>query len=260
MVNVTRKFKFTHTQAYELFRLQGLANDAMSTAWRTSTNEEIAYYRAAYVEAAEALQSYGYKWWKQEKPNLQHVKMELIDILHFVISDDLRHFYSTVVSKYNPKLSDLDISIVMETRATEYFNRDFLDTTIVGDSLEDVSVQSLLDQFIEHTLKDRCGSWPMLALLFEKLEMSPNAVFGFYVGKNVLNRFRNEHGQKRGVYYRTWDEGMDDNDVLINYITDLDNCGEELTEDGIYEYLKYRYAEFLKTNFNTTLDAVLASD
>lgn len=257
MGNVTRTFQFTPEQAFDLFRLQGLANDAMSTDWRTSTNNEIAYYRASYVEAAEALQSYGYKWWKKETPNEFHVKMELIDILHFVISDELRDFYKEI-ERQGIELTDTDrVNSLMAEHATLYFNEWYSTHHLFEDTLEEATVQSLIDQFMYDTLENLQGSWPMLALLFEKLEMSPNAVYGFYVGKNVLNRFRDEFGQKEGKYHRTWHEGLDDNDVLINHIVDSDREGKTLTEESIYTFLKELYAVVLEKHYNTTMEAVL---
>jgi len=47
---------------------------------------------AIMVEAGELLESFGYKWWKKTKKDIENVKVELIDILHFVISNLLTFF------------------------------------------------------------------------------------------------------------------------------------------------------------------------
>ena len=47
---------------------------------------------AIIAESGELLDSLGYKWWKKQEPDMDNVKVEAIDLLHFVISESLQFF------------------------------------------------------------------------------------------------------------------------------------------------------------------------
>ena len=55
--------------------------------WR---EQNYAYYRAVWVECAELLDHFGWKWWKLQRPELDQVKLEVVDIWHFGLSDLMR--------------------------------------------------------------------------------------------------------------------------------------------------------------------------
>ena len=48
-----------------------------------------AYYRAIWVECAEMLDHFGWKWWKKQDADIDQVKLELVDIWHFGLSEML---------------------------------------------------------------------------------------------------------------------------------------------------------------------------
>ena len=48
------------------------------------------YYRAIWVECAEMLDHFGWKWWKNQEPDIDQVKLELVDIWHFALSELIR--------------------------------------------------------------------------------------------------------------------------------------------------------------------------
>lgn len=241
-------FEFTPAQAYDMMRLQGEANDSMSEDWRRSTNKEIAYYRAAYVEAVEALTSFGYKWWKKENPDLKDVKMELIDILHFVISGYLRDYYrSCGITRTQPSESGITQTAMRMVMVHEVTSKVKLHTN-AAKNWSEVSFVELLEEFICYTIRFRKVDWPRLALLFNKLDMTTTEVYGMYVGKNVLNKFRSAYGQKEGKYNREWgldSMSMSDNDYLIKIIEDASEKQEELSETIIWNKLEERYSKVL---------------
>ena len=47
------------------------------------------YLRAVIIEAAEAIEHHGWKWWKKQEKDLPQLQMELIDIWHFILSEIL---------------------------------------------------------------------------------------------------------------------------------------------------------------------------
>jgi hypothetical protein len=60
-----------------------------------------------------------------------------------------------------------------------------------------------------------------------------------YVGKNVLNFFRQDHGYKDGSYQKTWN-GREDNEYLVEVMADLDPNDTEY-EDKLYSALHNHY-------------------
>ena len=59
----------------------------MHPDWRSQGYE---YYRAIWVECAELLDHFGWKWWKQQPTDVDQVQLEIVDIWHFGLSDLLR--------------------------------------------------------------------------------------------------------------------------------------------------------------------------
>jgi hypothetical protein len=60
-----------------------------------------------------------------------------------------------------------------------------------------------------------------------------------YIGKNVLNRFRQDFGYKSGEYIKIWN-GKEDNEVLVELCATL-NVGSEAFQEELYEGLKAAY-------------------
>ena len=69
-----------------MLELQDAMNARVNPVWREANNE---WYRAIWTECAEMLDHYGWKWWKHQQPDLDQVRLELVDIIHFAMSDYL---------------------------------------------------------------------------------------------------------------------------------------------------------------------------
>ena len=67
--------------------LQDALNVNVHPQWRDQGH---AYYRAIWVECAELLDHYGWKWWKHQHTDLEQVKLEIVDIWHFGLSQLIR--------------------------------------------------------------------------------------------------------------------------------------------------------------------------
>ena len=66
---------------------QDAHNTRVHARWRTQCYAD---YRAICVERAEMLEHVGLKWWKKQDGELAQVKLELVDIWHFALSEMLR--------------------------------------------------------------------------------------------------------------------------------------------------------------------------
>ena len=49
-------------------------------------DQDFAWYRAAWIECGELIEHYGYKWWKKQQPEMEQVRLEVVDIWHFGLS------------------------------------------------------------------------------------------------------------------------------------------------------------------------------
>ena len=95
-------------------------------------------------------------------------------------------------------------------------------------------------------IRDRVGlasakrsSLSLFEALLHDCEMEWNDLFKHYVGKNVLNVFRQDHGYKAGTYIKIW-EGREDNEHLVDVleIVDLESAN---VRDELYNTLKAKY-------------------
>ena len=75
--------------------------------------------------------------------------------------------------------------------------------------------------------------------IVNQCEMSAYELYRQYVGKNVLNFFRQDNGYKEGTYVKVW-EGREDNEHLVEVMDALDLTKSEFS-DLVYEGLRNRY-------------------
>ena len=70
-------------------------------------------------------------------------------------------------------------------------------------------------------------------------ELPFDELFKMYVGKNVLNFFRQDHGYKDGSYIKVWN-GREDNEHLADILAEL-NPDEAGYADHVYQQLQAAY-------------------
>ena len=82
-------------------------------------------------------------------------------------------------------------------------------------------------------------SVPLFMHIATQCELSAEELYRQYVGKNVLNFFRQDHGYKEGTYKKLWQE-REDNEHLVEVLNQLDMNSESYSDD-VYEGLRLRY-------------------
>ena len=190
--------------------LQDAYNREVHPEWRTRGHE---YYRAVWIECAELLDHYGWKWWKHQPADLEQVRLEIVDIWHFGLSDLLRAGRMVdavavrMMARGDPSGGDLRGAVEALALAT------------LGARAFD------LDAFID---------------VLNALPMSLDELHGAYVGKNVLNSFRQAHGYRDGSYVKTWG-GREDNAHLAELAAGLDGALPSYADD-LRAALEARYA------------------
>lgn len=195
-------------------RMQDEHNCQVHPDWR---NQGFHYYRAIWVECAELLDHFGWKWWKHQRPDLEQVKLELVDIWHFGLSILLR------AETLHDGLVDLFAA----------------DATGAPAQPDAESFRLAVERLAEGTLRGRGFSTADFASAMAALPMDFDELYRLYVGKNVLNHFRQDHGYKQGTYHKLW-QGREDNEHLIEVMDGLDTSRADAPEQ-LYAALSARY-------------------
>ena len=186
------------------------------------------YLRAVAIEGAEAIEHHGWKWWKKQDKDLPQLQMELIDIWHFILSEVLLR---SAHSDKDPKQA-LDDAFSVANGQTSL---DFDGQTYIFAELELVSKLELL---IALSVVRRIDL-ALFAAIMVDCDLSWTELFRQYVGKNVLNMFRQDNGYKEGSYKKIWRE-REDNEYLVEIIHKLDPTSVSFKEE-IYSELKAAY-------------------
>ncbi len=197
--------------------LQEEMNLKVNPSWRTAGYP---WHRAIWTECAEMLEHVGWKWWKDlsAEPDIEQIRLEVVDIWHFGMSDlmgrerDTRHIATRLADAYASRTSCPD-----------------------GKSLHD-----LIEAIAASTLTRRSFEPQSFFALMRGVDLDIDSLYRRYVGKNVLNFFRQDHGYKAGTYRKNW-SGREDNEHLAEIVASL-NADATSFRDDIYAALARRYA------------------
>lgn len=196
-----------------MLRLQDDMNTKVHRDWR---DQGFTWYRAIWIECGELMDHYGWKWWKFQEPDMEQVKLELIDIWHFGLSQLLVE------------------GVAVKEIATQY------EMAVGG---EDTDFRDLLETFTVNTLTHKQFSIHLFKSLLDSVGMDFDELYVRYVGKNVLNFFRQDHGYKTGEYKKLWN-GREDNEHLVEIASQLDNESPTFADD-LYQALSNTYQQNL---------------
>ncbi|GAA4358292.1 dUTP diphosphatase [Kangiella marina] len=195
-----------------MLEMQHAMNTKVHEKWFDQNYE---WYRAIWIECAEMLEHHGWKWWKHQKPDVEQVKMELVDIFHFGLS-----------SRIDGELSFDEIAEELADEMLEPILKDDFKQT-----LEILAGQAVMYQHFDGASFAGC---------MEQIEMPFEELFKNYVGKNTLNFFRQDNGYKDGSYIKEWD-GLEDNEVLVEILEQLDPTHDDF-KHRVYQGLADRYS------------------
>ena len=192
--------------------------DSMNTKVHPQWSEQnFEWYRAVWIECAELMDHQGYKWWKRQDPDLEQVQLEVIDIWHFGMSALFAHYDS---------VTDIADAILSAWSTIE--NQQLT----VHQATEELAAWCLM-----HKSFSASHFWQLLVAV----ELDFEQLFVAYVGKNVLNFFRQDNGYKDGTYIKLWG-GKEDNQHLVELTTELDTEADSFRDD-LYNALSNRYQQ-----------------
>ncbi|MFS1704696.1 dUTP diphosphatase [Alteromonas sp. AMM-1] len=213
----------TQQQLNTMLSLQNNMNIKVNPQWLTAG---YGYLRAAMVESVEAIDHHGWKWWKAQEKDLPQLQMELVDIWHFALSASIIDYHGDIEETATVLAAEL-----AENAPHVQFD---------GQSYAPASL-SLLDNL--ELMTGLCAakrfSVPLFMQIVTQSEMSGDELYRQYVGKNVLNFFRQDHGYKAGTYVKTW-HGREDNAHLVEVLDSLDMNAPDYA-DLVYKGLAERY-------------------
>jgi len=208
-------------------------NNLTYPAWKEKLTT-VDWQSAILVEAGELLESFGYKWWKKQDRDIENIKVELIDVLHFLLSNLL-----CVSSKKN-------IEYLKTYAFKEFYENGFNDTYL--DIKDDFVFKKELLELVSNNKNETTlfNQFFYLAKLFKYIRMDFDEVYRAYFIKNILNEFRQKNGYKAGTYKKIWKtdigEGLKEyeDNVIAYHIAKqipLEKLDEELMDkiDEIYQ-------------------------
>jgi hypothetical protein len=179
--------------------------------------QNFAWYRAIWIECGELIEHHGYKWWKKQQPDMAQVQLEVIDIWHFGLS-----------ALFSPGKSQRELAGEIAAEVEDYQPRG-------------LDVREATEALALHALETRGFSPARFWELMLASGLDFDSLYTAYVGKNVLNFFRQDHGYKDGSYAKTW-QGREDNEHLVELIEPLDK-GASNFADQVYAALEHRYRD-----------------
>ena len=179
-------------QLAAMAELQAAHNRLVHPAWQRQGHP---YYRAVWVECAELLDHFGWKWWKQQAPALEQAKLEVVDVWHFGLSERIR---AGAVDRA------LAVRLLAAWRAAPANDFPAAVETLAGASLA-----------------TRRFDEAAFAAVMRALPLGFDELYRIYIGKNVLNAFRQRHGYRTGAYRKVW-QGREDNVHLVELAAKLD--------------------------------------
>lgn len=188
---------------------QASVNEAMAGLdWleKAGLHEDVDYAMAALDECQELWTcALNFKWWDRRsfKPDLKNARMELVDILHFITSEEL--ISST------PSLAAKGMKEGVEAAM-----------------FSGVGFKGHLKSFIASLAQNSVSwsdFWGMVVCLDEDSQSNPKAaidhILNLYTAKATLNKFRTRYRNSEAGYRKVWVDGREDNDIMMSWLEEI---------------------------------------
>lgn len=202
-------------QILEMLKLQQALNDSTNgEEWEkgvTKNGKPIDWKRCIYMESAELIDSFAWKHWKaiNQEPDWENIKIEAVDIWHFVLSLLLQEYKL----QNKGSIEALSEHIVSQAGYSAFSKLDYRPE---ADAYE---IIAMVERMMFDVLKSE--GFDLDALINDFFTMALHCgvnlqeLYMLYIGKNILNRFRQDNGYKEGSYIKVWN-GSEDNVVMLS--------------------------------------------
>jgi hypothetical protein len=212
---------------------QELNDNTNGQGWEkgiTKQGKPIDWKRCILLESAELIESYPWKHWKNiDAPaDKENIKIEVVDIWHFVMSEILKIKATTsnkTIENLIEEINSLSNFSMLQNPSNE----------IADDHFEQIAN---IENFIKILLNSQ--DWQEMTdsyfFIVSQSGLNLDSLYQLYIGKNILNKFRQDNGYKDGSYKKIWD-GKEDN-VIMQEILMNDSS---ITPQRLYEQLSEIY-------------------
>lgn len=152
------------------------------------------------------IDSFSWKHWKDiaKEPDWDNLKIEVVDVWHFIMSLAIEDYVANMrglLENIAADMAELDAFTTLEYTGFGKQKEIIEDVEqLMRDALEpkNVDILAMTDHFFK--LVKLCG-------------LDLQSLYRLYVGKNILNQFRQDHGYKEGTYIKVWN-GEEDNVIM----------------------------------------------
>lgn len=204
-----------------MLEMQDGMNKKVNPDWVAANNN---WHRAIQVEAVEAIEHHGWKWWKKQNCDMAQLRMELVDIWHFILSTVIQNTRGSI------RFAAIEMISELSQKSVQFDNQYYI--------LAKMTLLEKLDLLVGLSAAKRT-SLALFNSLLSDCGMSWVELFKQYTGKNVLNIFRQDYGYKAGTYIKIWN-GREDNEHLVELLDIIDLSADNV-HDELYQTLKSRY-------------------
>lgn len=199
-----------------MLAMQDTMNRTVNREWFTAGYR---WTRAVMLEGAELIEHYNrWKWWKKNTvPDMPQVRLELVDIFHFALSEWMVRFGSADASDWV-----LNEAIMRRIKLGQAYAQE----VPITDDAFNGHAEKLIGQASQGVF-DACAFFALCKIA----GLSFDDLYRLYIGKNLLNVFRQQYGYKTGRYLKNWDS-VEDNVVLDKLFVAVvaNHSGQALTD------------------------------
>jgi len=218
-----------------MVQLQNQLNEATNgeewTKGITKNGKTINWNRCIYMECAEMVDSFSWKHWKSinQEADWDNLQIEVVDVWHFIISLAIENYAQNLkgdIDSLALDISEFKSFTIINTQNSLFGTQDEVLAkveSIIGLSLnkENLDLELLIAEFFD-------------LVILSGLDLE--TLYRLYVGKNILNQFRQDNGYKDGTYIKIWN-GEEDNVVMKRIWEENTN----IQPDKLYRELEKQY-------------------
>lgn len=222
-----------------MFLLQQKLNDETNgVGWEsgyTKNDKIINWKRCTYMECAELIDSFSWKHWKNiDAPiDWENAVIEIVDIWHFIMSMILEDYTTNQKGDIDKLVSD-----ILDVHGFEKFTKEPYSPGNVS-SMEIINdIEKIINRTTGYNVDIYDGLLRDYFTLSLKCGVNLQILYKYYTAKNVLNKFRQDHGYKEGTYKKVWGR-KEDNEVMLTLLED-----KLLSPDALYKKLETVYKSY----------------
>lgn len=175
----------------------------------TKNGKKINWQRCIYMECAEMIDSFAWKHWKSidKEADWANLQIEVVDVWHFIISliIEQQGYQKEAMAKEMTLMPSFEVLL----------------SQVEGFAAQD-EIMLKIEEIMLLVLQNRPAK-VLTEAFFDLVHMSNlnlDSLYKLYVGKNILNQFRQDHGYKDGSYVKIW-SGVEDNVVMQKLLEPL---------------------------------------